>query len=1608
MPLQKAHSQPSSTFSNSQTPQAPSQFASRPFGIQVQNISIQRQMEDAAFAEQKMEATRLEIQAKHGTITPEGQERLTLLQAKMHELLLARCNNAAKYGNNIERIAIRRPDSSSPVQAKLTIGQPGDKYEQEADDTARQVVQRIHQQSNQQVQREVETEEEQLQTKSVDNIQRQELSVDEELQMKPMVQRVADGGMAASVDVEAGIQRARGGGQPLADSIREPMEQAFGADFGGVRIHTDATSDKLNKSIQARAFTTEQDIFFRQGEYSPGSNVGKELLAHELTHVVQQSGGVVQPKVLHSAPKENKIHTKETAESGQALQTRESSQNAEQADTTNNTDTAEVKTDTEDREKQKQTTTQKHQTPSAPPTDIGNGTTDPPPTKKDDVVANTFQNQSGKNKQAQDNQLKQVQSVNANSSTQAIASPQKSAGLPINADGATGELSQTETGDSEKSPASAKADPEFVAVVNTAKQVALEHKQHAPAHTKAVQAQAAAESPANEVPSKAQANQVEEMGQTPTPTFDTSAFKAKLMQRIADTAPKNLKEADEFKNNNQLGSVKNDLSAQVKQEKQNSQGQLEQKTKQAPDTSGIEPKQVTPLSASQPGVAPSKIGANKATPKSKGRGEVETPLQNDSKKLDQQLAKAKITEEQLTKSNEPQFQQALAAKQEAQTNAVESPQKYRQQEQGILTNAQATAEATAQNHLQGMHSIRTQTFNQVTDKQVGAKGKDEQTRAKIAGDINKIYEKTKIQVDKALSDLDAQVMQTFDAGAVEAKKAFEDYVDQRMKAYKDQRYGGITGKGQWVADQFLGLPSEVNAFYQEGRQFYIQKMDGVIDQVVSIIGKGLTQAKAEIATGKQEIQTYVNQLPQNLKAVGQEAATDIQGKFDDLEQSVNNKQDELIETLTQKYQENLQAVDARIDELKAANGGLIQKAADAVAGVVKTITDLAKMLMEVLGRVAGAVDKILQDPIGFLGNLIQALKQGFQGFMKNIAKYLQQGLIGWLTGTLAGAGIQMPENFDSKGIFSLVTQVLGFTYEIIRAQAVKRLGEKKVSHLEQSFDIFKILVSQGVGGIWQYLKDQMGDLNTLVIEPLKNFVIERVVFAGIEWVLSLLTPASAFVKAAKAIYQIISFFMERAQQIADLISTILDAIVAIASGSIGAAAKAIESALAKSLPVVISFLASLLGLGGIAGRVQAIFQKLRRPVEKAVDWIIDKGAKAFKKIGNKFNNSKAGKKFHTVKDSAKEKYKAGKQWVEDKKEAGKNWVEGKKQSVKDKFDKFDNKVRDKFGFGKDKDKESQFAEVDVPKSLVIPKPFSLQKVSSNLAQQLASTPNNVELHDGKGNPKQETKKILTEHKDAKYNKSVGQLTLPGIQQSVVENTTSLDQLGKVIASQTGVQKVLLSKKEKLIEIGVQINPYETVGTFSLENLTRGTGQKILLLGEANFSFAKSLAQNIGGQGIVATSYESGDEIKKKYQAAKGNMQTVESQGAQIFHGVDAQNIDPNIGGPPPEFQFIVFNYPFVEGDRPTASARNREMLAKFMQSASKALSKGGKIFVTSKQYWLSRFHLEASAKEAGLKWENAMDFDADKFPGYEHRETHEDKSAKGTQKGVTLTFTKSS
>lgn len=103
-------------------------------------------------------------------------------------------------------------------------------------------------------------------------------------------------------DVQATIASARGGGGALDGGTRERFAGAFGDPLSDVRVHTGTGADALARSVAARAFTTGSDVFFASGEYRPGTGDGDRLLAHELTHVVQQRGAPTTGPLTVSEP----------------------------------------------------------------------------------------------------------------------------------------------------------------------------------------------------------------------------------------------------------------------------------------------------------------------------------------------------------------------------------------------------------------------------------------------------------------------------------------------------------------------------------------------------------------------------------------------------------------------------------------------------------------------------------------------------------------------------------------------------------------------------------------------------------------------------------------------------------------------------------------------------------------------------------------------------------------------------------------------------------------------------------------------------------------------------------------------------------------------------------------------------------------------------------------------------------------------------------------------------------------------------------------------------------------------------------------------------------
>ncbi|WP_242575401.1 hypothetical protein [Streptomyces sp. NP-1717] len=589
------------------------------------------------------------------------------------------------------------------------------------------------------------------------------------------------------------------------------------------------------------------------------------------------------------------------------------------------------------------------------------------------------------------------------------------------------------------------------------------------------------------------------------------------------------------------------------------------------------------------------------------------------------MADAEVTEEQLAKGNEPEFNEALSAKKTSEADAAKAPAKGKAAEDQQLAAAKEGAAASGAQAMSALTATRGAAGKQVDGGKGETKSKDEKKRAEVTAKLQKVYDGTKKDVEETLSGLDKKVDTAFTSGEKAARDAFTADHKRRMKKYKDKRYSGLTGKGRWVKDKFAGLPKEANDLYQEARKLYVSKMQTVISSVADIIGVELGRAKARIAKGRAELKAEVDKLPADLKAFGEEAAKDFAGKFDDLEATVDEKSEQLVQDLATKYTAALNKIDEEIKKLQEANKGLIDKAKDAIVGAIKTINELKNLLLGILAKAASAIMKIIKDPIGFLGNLVRAVGAGLNLFITNIADHLKTGVVSWLLGTAVKAGLELPARFDLKGIIQIISSLLGLTWDNIRARITRKgVPDEAMSQVESSVPVAQSLAREGPAGAVKEIQAETGDLKATILSKLTTYLIPTVLIAGITWILSLLNPASAFVRAVKGIIDIVTFIVTQGAQIIDFVNAVLDAVIQIANGAQAGVPKLIESALAASVPLLIGFLAALLGIGGLANKVRSVFQSVSRPVNRAIDKIVDFIAKKGKALWSNLKGKQRG------------------------------------------------------------------------------------------------------------------------------------------------------------------------------------------------------------------------------------------------------------------------------------------------------------------------------------------------------------------------------------------------
>lgn len=221
-----------------------------------------------------------------------------------------RMRSRAHLDNELLR-ALGNEGGVPAIQAKLTVGAAGDEHEREADQVADMVMRMPSHTSgcgcgacrSRGMSDSASSEPSTIMRKGIDGASCSSSAGatregDEEEEEGGAAQRkesnsASAAGGAATKGFEHRLTSRRGGGQPLPGDVRAFMEPRFQYDFSDVRVHADDDASMMAEEIDAEAFTTGRDLYFRSGRYNPSSERGRWLLAHELTHVMQQSSGEV-------------------------------------------------------------------------------------------------------------------------------------------------------------------------------------------------------------------------------------------------------------------------------------------------------------------------------------------------------------------------------------------------------------------------------------------------------------------------------------------------------------------------------------------------------------------------------------------------------------------------------------------------------------------------------------------------------------------------------------------------------------------------------------------------------------------------------------------------------------------------------------------------------------------------------------------------------------------------------------------------------------------------------------------------------------------------------------------------------------------------------------------------------------------------------------------------------------------------------------------------------------------------------------------------------------------------------------------------------------------
>lgn len=1072
------------------------------------------------------------------------------------------------------------------VQTKLEVNEPGDAFEQQADAAADMVMRSPAPASA--------PPPEQPEQPSIQRMEQPgEPCADcdqnpRQIQREPLpdgetVQRDGDGLPAVSSHT-ASVIRSPGVGSPLSPAVRQRVEPHLGADLGQVRVHDDIKAAQAANSLRARAFTYGSDIFLNSGE-SAGD---VRLMAHESAHVVQQSGGIQrQPE---------------------------------------DEDTAEPLALDEEAPAEQSAAEPPPVTEAAPPAmSAAPAVAVPQPAASVAPPAMSAPASAPAAKVAPETPAALINAPagRAVPAVEVAAAPDAGAGAPAPA--AAGEAGAGVELLMPEPPAglSPAAERRLAGVQARAGGAARAQSAMPAAETSVSEARGAVTEPAAETQARAEGALVAALDERPEPSAEIEELCARIRQAIRSKRPPDESRLAEARPDEMAQQAGGQLNQNVEGDASRVRGEYSQMQGQP---QGAPASQPTPAAGAPPAQQTASVDAGQAAPDAVPAQAVS--LDADVAANQRRIADAGMNSASAQAVQDGPIAEARAAQGELEETAARDPQEVMAEQAAAIASAQTDMGGLQARALAALQESRASAAAGSQAQQAQMVGSEEQMRQQVGRRANEIFDSAQSRVDGLLRDLPRTAMQRWDSGIARHSETFrqslrrvQDWIDKRHESSVLAVWDYLTGLPGWVTEEYDRAEREFGDNVCELMRDISREVNGVVAACQAII----KQARADIDG------LYAS-LPADMQAWAQTEQARFSERLAGLSSSVSETRDSFNRDLRQRAAEAVDEVRQQIAELRQAAGGLVGRVVDAVAAFledpVRAIINGLLSLVDIppasfwalVNRLQQVISDIADDPLNFANNLMEALKQGFQQFFDNIGTHLLNGLLQWLFSAMGSVGVTIPTDFSLKSVITFFLQIMGISWARIRKLLAKHLGEQNVALIEQAWQLVSALIKQGPQGIFEMLKDQLNPQSILdmIMQTAIDFIKETLIKQVALRIIAMLNPAGAIAQAIQLIYKLLKWLFENAKRIFTLIETIVNGAANLIAGNISGMAAAVESALARILPIVIAFLADLLGLGDlplkVAGAVKRLQDMVERTLDRVIKFLVDKAKALLKRL----------------------------------------------------------------------------------------------------------------------------------------------------------------------------------------------------------------------------------------------------------------------------------------------------------------------------------------------------------------------------------------------------------